>query len=339
MMRRFRQYPQIGGRDDRVYDTEVDYILSTGTQYIELPYRLGPNVKFEFKANWVSPSVGAYSVRRWGQNSSSWECFIDASGGYFANSNLGSAHINQLGVDYTYIFDLTSGALKLSQNGVVLKSSTGTYPVKNPIEIFGIRGAAQGRLDTFAVCKLYYYKLWVDGELVVDAIPVRKGSKGFLFDRISGEPLETQGGGDFIVGPDKKPGHIWTWTDGKTLNSIGSYSENNLFSVLDQYLPTEYGHSITFAWGNTVVYGNTNCLIEYDVNKNMSPSGYWSYNQSSGVRKISVYSTVTKFVRFSAVTSQKDYSFVRDDTTKKYLYRGSNVPLEEGYADYDWSEF
>lgn len=204
MTRRFRHYPQIGGRDDRVYDTEVDYIQSTGTQYIELPYRLGPNVKFEFKANWVSPSVGGYPSRRWGQNSSSWECFIDSRGGYFANSNLGSAHVNELGVDYTYIFDLTSGALKLVQNGVVLKSSTGTYPVKNPIGIFGIRGAAQGTLDTFAVCRLYYFKLWVDGVLVVDAIPVRKGSKGFLYDRISGEPLETLGGGDFIVGPDKR---------------------------------------------------------------------------------------------------------------------------------------
>ena len=40
-------------------------------------------------------------------------------------------------------------------------------------------------------------------ELAVDLIPVRKGTVGYIYDRVSGQLFGNQGTGDFIIGPDK----------------------------------------------------------------------------------------------------------------------------------------
>ena len=41
------------------------------------------------------------------------------------------------------------------------------------------------------------------GVVVIDAIPVRVGSVGYMFDRVSGQLFGNAGTGDFIIGPDK----------------------------------------------------------------------------------------------------------------------------------------
>lgn len=192
---------RVGNLNTKPYDYEVEYLESTGTQTIPIPYNIGPNIKFSFKANWTGESVGVYKVRRWGNNSSSWECFIDATGGYFANGKIGSAHKIVIGQEYEYVFDLTSGALSLTQNGLVIKSSSGSYPTRDSMYLFGIRGGAGGSLDTFARCKLFWYKLWKDGVLMLDMIPVVKSGNGMMYDKVSEAFFENQGTGDFIVGP------------------------------------------------------------------------------------------------------------------------------------------
>ena len=41
------------------------------------------------------------------------------------------------------------------------------------------------------------------GVVVIDAIPVRVGDVGYMYDRVSGQLFGNQGTGDFIIGPDK----------------------------------------------------------------------------------------------------------------------------------------
>ena len=186
------------------YDKEVLYLESTGTQYIALSYNIGPNIRFEFNAEWTGVSVGYAIGRRWGNNSGTWECFIDASGGYFANSNIGTNHILSLNTNYTYEFDLTSGALSLKQNGNIIKSSTGIYPERSGIYIWGILGLPNGTgVDTFAKAKVYYYKLWKNGTIKLDLIPVRVGTTGYMYDKVSGSLFGNNGIGAFTLGADK----------------------------------------------------------------------------------------------------------------------------------------
>ena len=42
-----------------------------------------------------------------------------------------------------------------------------------------------------------------DGTVIADYIPVRKGTVGYLYDRVSGKLFGNAGTGDFVLGPDK----------------------------------------------------------------------------------------------------------------------------------------
>ena len=68
--------------------------------------------------------------------------------------------------------------------------------------------------------KIYACKIWQGGVLVRDYIPVRKGTVGYLYDRVSGlmKPFGNAGTGDFVVGPDVVPveyieSHGTEWID------------------------------------------------------------------------------------------------------------------------------
>lgn len=47
-----------------------------------------------------------------------------------------------------------------------------------------------------------FFKVERDGELMVDLIPVRKGTVGYMFDRVSGQLFGNSGTGEFVLGPD-----------------------------------------------------------------------------------------------------------------------------------------
>lgn len=54
------------------------------------------------------------------------------------------------------------------------------------------------------VCKLYGFQIFDDGVLTLDLAPVRVGDAGYMLDRISGELFGNKGTGDFVIGPDKQ---------------------------------------------------------------------------------------------------------------------------------------
>ena len=50
--------------------------------------------------------------------------------------------------------------------------------------------------------KIYYFKIYDNGVLVRDFIPVRVGTTGYMYDSVSGRLFGNDGTGDFIVGAD-----------------------------------------------------------------------------------------------------------------------------------------
>ena len=53
--------------------------------------------------------------------------------------------------------------------------------------------------------RIYYFRLYIDGVLVRDLLPVRIGDVGYMYDTLTGDLLANQGTTDFIVGPDITP--------------------------------------------------------------------------------------------------------------------------------------
>ena len=55
-----------------------------------------------------------------------------------------------------------------------------------------------------AYFRLYSSKIYENGVLIQDLIPVRKDGKGYMYDRVSKKLFSNGGTGEFIIGPDKE---------------------------------------------------------------------------------------------------------------------------------------
>ena len=64
-------------------------------------------------------------------------------------------------------------------------------------------GRHNGKVDTRMFRgKIYYARLYNNNNLIMNLIPVRKGTVGYMYDKVSGQLFGNAGTGNFILGPD-----------------------------------------------------------------------------------------------------------------------------------------
>ena len=187
------------------YDAEVEYLESTGTQWIDTGVMCSGNLDIEtcysVEALTANNNIALYGV-------------VSGQGGFF--SGLGSPYnspvyyINNIqnivtslsfAIDNIYV-DHTDGTTYRHNNESATVASQST--IAQTLPIFG-RKNANGNIERIGTVKLRSFKIWDNGTLVRDFIPVRKGTVGYLYDRVSGKLFGNAGTGDFVVGQDVVP--------------------------------------------------------------------------------------------------------------------------------------
>jgi hypothetical protein len=199
-----------GGGKRKPYDAEIEFLKSTGTQWIDTGVSLcdsngvfADTAFFECKflvslrndrAFWV---VGRHEVN-------SWEIGV----GDYANSrplvkfgreisiigqtspvrHITSVHADIGGawVNGTYYDQTIEGRILGSENAIRLFATVSLYDTVTPVasNIWIYSFSAKG----------------VNGE--VDLIPVRVGDVGYMYDKVSGKLFGNQGTGEFVLGSD-----------------------------------------------------------------------------------------------------------------------------------------
>ena len=198
------------------YDAEVEYLQSTGTACIDtgiIP-TLSYSVEIEFK--WVSPFFSADasanlfgSINGWNNNGfcivythqSNRHDFYNCWGNNFKESR---------NTDLSYLLDswhtLTFTNKKTLIDGTQIgQTSTGTgNPIGN-VYLFCARNWANGNLYGIGTTKqIRSFKMYdASSNLVMDLIPVRKGTVGYMYDKVSGQLFGNAGTDAFVLGPDK----------------------------------------------------------------------------------------------------------------------------------------
>ena len=96
------------------------------------------------------------------------------------------------------------GTRSLIVDGNNAGTFTGALAVNLPMYLFcrNSNGTAQTQYSMPIKLRALQIKD-ANGTLVRDYIPVRKGTVGYLYDRVSGKLFGNAGTGDFVVGPDK----------------------------------------------------------------------------------------------------------------------------------------
>lgn len=184
------------------YDAEIEYIESTGTQYIDTGITLvyaTDIVEMSLNIAITSGSSrqlnGTNGYLFFGVNASQkFEIGAVASGTYdsdFHNWYL-STKVNRkvAGV-------IDSAAYYGASN--VSSSNTSVYA----LYLFALGGTNGAAAALFIKQKLKNAVIRKNGAVVRDFIPVRVGQVGYLYDRVSGELFGNAGTGNFTLGADK----------------------------------------------------------------------------------------------------------------------------------------
>ena len=176
--------------------TPIEYIESTGTQDINTAFNPNTNTKVELKINLTGTGTltdyeriiesyngsTAYLGLKRSNRTTTWAYQLN-------NSGKKSFDLTQ-GVDYA--LELTNSSLKVDDTTYTFTATT--YTSSYPIHIF------HGN-DRYGKLKLYYMKIYDNGVLTRDYIPVLDANNvPCLLDRVSGKAYYNIGTGTFTSG-------------------------------------------------------------------------------------------------------------------------------------------
>ena len=199
----------MGGAKGLPYDAEVEYLESTGTEFINsmvMPsstlttevefsvvegFSFGTS-SFMFGSYYSHAPMTTYSVAL----SSATKIRIPDGTGFSNSSSVPNMGTSKHLLSYRF-GDATLDGVNCS----TLSGSIGeTTP---PIRLFGrLRDSGTGSTITGKL-RIYSFKLIDNSVTLLDLIPVRKGTVGYMYDKVSKQLFGNGGTGSFTLGPDK----------------------------------------------------------------------------------------------------------------------------------------
>ena len=175
------------------YDNEIEYLESTGTAWIDTGEKIYDDTSVTVTMyNDQSTETATYFF---GSDSSTERFYFReyqgkasfSTGGWWQNTSISivGTHTVELTNNSITVDGVSSSRPGTSKTGAgkLLLFKAGTYAITGGFRIFS--------------CQIYQ-----NGILVRDFIPVRKGTVGYLYDRVTGALFGNAGTGDFVIGPD-----------------------------------------------------------------------------------------------------------------------------------------
>ena len=184
--------------------TPVEYIESSGTQYIDTGYSANSNTKLELKLQFTSAShqefifcdrdfnngtiINAFSLFR--NTSNQFRVDYSSVGTLFS-------HTVTANNDYTYVMDKN----ELYENNVLIKTETSaSFSATNKLRLFSAFNL-DSTANNFFEGKVFYCKIWDNDTLVRDFIPVKdQDNIACLYEQVEGKLYYNQGTGTFTAG-------------------------------------------------------------------------------------------------------------------------------------------
>lgn len=308
--------------------TLLDYIESTGTQYIDTGIIAKSSIKAEFMVDRPTPPANGAPV--W-QPLSSKNDSTNGQFNIFESTNSGgqkylaltygkataSDLITESWVSSAFNqskFVLDGGALIVDNNSHVLTSSQAgqTFNSGHTLRLFMREGASSS-----ASCTMYYMKLWDGNTLVRNFVPCKNASNVVgMYDLVSGQFFTNAGTGDFTAGTAvSDPVEIYTDGTVETINVHGK----NLFDKAD--ITTGKILNDTGA-----VVNQTNGY--YSGHITVRPSTVYTVSQTNGVGiylRILEYDSTNTMVKLNKGTTDgtQTFTFTTDANTAYVIVSGS----------------
>ena len=187
------------------YDAEIEYLESTGTQWIDTGIVPDNNTGFTVSAMAISSVVnsrilGVYETISGIQErfaavvrSIQFQYYFGWGNAYnFTSSDSNFMTRRVMELNFLNSRSMTFDGVVVSSNLPILTTFT------TSAWLFGNRGTAE-----LAAQRIYQCQMSSGNEIVRDFIPVRVGTVGYMYDRVSKRLFGNSGTGAFVLGPDK----------------------------------------------------------------------------------------------------------------------------------------
>ena len=200
------------------YDAEVEYLESTGTQYVDTG--IIPTAQTSFAVRYVQTSSPyqfapvVYCGDTYNAPNTYGFCVNSGSQGAGINSYYGTVynlHVgdNLISAGQRILVRFRRGNSNIEMTnettGQTSSSSFGSATYTNgsrSMYIFSGNTALED-LSHPACIRMYFCEIYDGSTIVRSFVPVRVGQVGYLFDRVSGTLFGNAGTGAFTIGPDK----------------------------------------------------------------------------------------------------------------------------------------
>jgi hypothetical protein len=294
------------GLSNKPYDAEVEYLESTGTQWIDTG--IYANEKTGVRIKMYAP-----------QESDDWKTFFGGRNktedvhfqfqyqrSYCPNGRAivgkkpnSSTLLNNTSIQGIHQWDyVVSGNVGiLVVDGVERGTHTSVEPwsMDETITIFG--GRMRGIVAEYAVgFSMYQVDILNESKVIQSLIPVRVGDVGYMYDKVSGKLFGNSGTGEFILGPDKKPAN--------TTISAKSYVQDGLILHLDGIENVGYGkhESSPSGWKNLVGDNEMtfNAATSFDSNRALVRSAIGSITVNFQDQDLTIDIVATRMFNFSS---------------------------------------
>ena len=208
----------IGGRgqpkwgDDVPYDAPIEYLESTGGQWINTGYVPNLFSQFDLKfspnnVDFVAHAIHGNANSTTTKYSQSVQSPLTLWTGNGYNNRFFYSPISLSGYSVGGIYTIQQSINGIVRNGLHI----GTYKlsemrsiVNEPMWLFHFMNGAN---PAYGLLKMYYWRVSENGILMMDLMPVRFTNElgireGAMYDRVSGELFRNRGTGSFLIGPD-----------------------------------------------------------------------------------------------------------------------------------------
>ena len=182
----------------RPYNAEVEYLRSSRTQWIDtgILNTYGISVEVDFQIINTGAIGVQYDILR--RSTGIFIKFTSNTG----RIEINNGHINNKSI-INNVYERKKIFIDSTSKTFLVNGIEGTF-VDEPTEFshdYTLCLFSNAGLNG-AVVKIYTAKFWDNGILVRDFIPVRIGSVGYMYDRVSGKLFGNKGTGNFTLGPD-----------------------------------------------------------------------------------------------------------------------------------------
>lgn len=190
--------------------TQLDYIESTGTQYIDTGFTFDTSTKVHFVFEKTGANVGNTSSGRgtmiFGSNNGGGEVLICYGNSHYVRTQSGFVgYTPALNTKIDVVIDYTKGATSLTIDGVSKGTSTATASNYKRVLLFaGVGGAdsADNSATVFMKQKMYAFEMWNGEDLIQKLIPAMRisDSEVGMYDTVTNTFFTNVGTGAFKAG-------------------------------------------------------------------------------------------------------------------------------------------